>query len=931
VKRLLSLFLVISFLFTQVFILTNAEASFPRQISPELQKAQDLLTKMTPEERVGQLFLVTYIGTNTDESSFITKLIQNQHIGGVVLRADNDNFPATDNLPAVIRSKTTELQSLNWKATVAGIQTGEGSFQAGGNYAPLLIGISQEGDLAPYDQVINGVTPLPSLMAIGATWKPVNAEAVGKVLGSEMEAMGFNLLFGPSLDVLDLVRTDIGDDLGVRTFGGDPYWVGQFGKSYIKGVHEGSDNKVIVISTHFPGRGGSDRLPEDEVATVRKSLEQLKQIELYPFFSVTQENGDPLIKTDGLLLSHIRYQGFQGNIRATTRPVSFDETALDQLMALDQFSGWREQGGLVVSDDLGSAAVRKFFAPTGTNFDARQVAKAALLAGNDLLYLGNLRSTNDDSTYTTVVKTHEYFVQKYKEDPVFQQRVDEAVLRILTMKFKLYPYFSLGIVSLITNPIDQVGTSQQVTLDIARQAVTLVSPTLKDLNTDLPNSPKADDQIVIISDIIPQKQCSACDYQSIFLAKGLKDAIIRLYGPGAGDLVLPDRISAYSFDDLVAYMDGGDGGSDIGSRIQRANWIIIAFSDFRINSKPSIAFQRLFAEKSDLVQNKKIIGFAFNAPYYPDATDISKFTAYYALYSKTPQFIEIAARTLFKEITPSGILPVSVSSIGYDLIKATTPDPGQVIPLMVVSDGTSQGETESSSSTTNEAIVINAGDNLPIQTGIIKDQNGNPVPDGTIVRFIIDTQAATGTTTQIESQTTNGIARAVYKIPEKGTVKLSVTADPAALSQILQIEITNNGGTVTSINPTFAPTGSVANTIPTPATPGEEASFSLKHQLGVPTFLDWIIATVLIAIIVAALYRTGIKRQKKSWIPWVPLASGITGYLGYLLPIFNAGFAQKGIQTFGTIGIVLFTISGCTVGAILAILYLTIRKPKKTS
>ena len=115
----------------------------------------------------------------------------------------------------------------------------------------------------------------------------------------------------------------------------------------------------MVVAKHFPGRGSSDRVPEEEIATVRKSLEQLQQINLKPFFAVTNST-EPTELVDGLLVSHIRYQGFQGNIRATTRPVSFDPTALSDVLALPEFTSWRENGGLMVSDALGSQAVRDF-------------------------------------------------------------------------------------------------------------------------------------------------------------------------------------------------------------------------------------------------------------------------------------------------------------------------------------------------------------------------------------------------------------------------------------------------------------------------------------------------------------------------------------------------------------------------------------------
>ena len=138
----------------------------------------------------------------------------------------------------------------------------------------------------PTDQILSGLTPLPSEMAIGATWSPELARRVGEVNGRELSALGFNLFLGPSLDVLEMPAVS-GGDLGTRVFGGDPFWVGEMGSAYVEGLHSGSDNKLLVIAKHFPGVGGSDRLPEEEVSTVRKSLEQLKQIELAPFFAVT--------------------------------------------------------------------------------------------------------------------------------------------------------------------------------------------------------------------------------------------------------------------------------------------------------------------------------------------------------------------------------------------------------------------------------------------------------------------------------------------------------------------------------------------------------------------------------------------------------------------------------------------------------------------
>ncbi len=236
------------------------------------------------------------------------------------------------------------------------------------NYIPLFIGISQDGDGYPNDQILNGLTPLPDLMALGATWNPALAEQVGAVAGKELSSIGFNLYFGPSLDVLESPGSTLGNGLGASAFGGDPYWVGAMGSAYITGLHTGSNGRLMVIADHFPGRGSADRPAGGEPATVRKSLEQLKQIELAPFFSVTGNASTPESTADGLLVSHIRYQGFQGNIRSTTRPVSFDPQALSQILSLPAFATWRAAGGLMVSDDLGSQTVRQFYDPGGQSF-----------------------------------------------------------------------------------------------------------------------------------------------------------------------------------------------------------------------------------------------------------------------------------------------------------------------------------------------------------------------------------------------------------------------------------------------------------------------------------------------------------------------------------------------------------------------------------
>src|SRR5512143_4039117 len=84
-------------LFTFLTILISLLGSLPSARADgqfQNSKVQEVLASMSPEERVGQLFLVTFQGTNTASDSQIYDLIANHHVGGVVLSADNDNFVA---------------------------------------------------------------------------------------------------------------------------------------------------------------------------------------------------------------------------------------------------------------------------------------------------------------------------------------------------------------------------------------------------------------------------------------------------------------------------------------------------------------------------------------------------------------------------------------------------------------------------------------------------------------------------------------------------------------------------------------------------------------------------------------------------------------------------------------------------------------------
>jgi len=86
-----------------------------------------------------------------------------------------------------------------------------------------------------------------------------------------------------------------------------PLLGGAHGQAYIRGVHQGSAGKVAAVGKPLAGPGASDRSLDEEVATVDRSLDALRLIELQPFFAVTRL--EPVTDTvDALMTAHIRYR-----------------------------------------------------------------------------------------------------------------------------------------------------------------------------------------------------------------------------------------------------------------------------------------------------------------------------------------------------------------------------------------------------------------------------------------------------------------------------------------------------------------------------------------------------------------------------------------------------------------------------------------------
>lgn len=799
--------------------------------------AESILAGMTPEERVGQLFLITFRGVPKDGDP-VFDLIARHFVSGVVLRASNDNFVDSPSTLAEAQTLIGRLQTTRYSISAEAATPAPGELEGGPAFVPLLIGLSMDRDGKPIPEVLDGLSEIPTEMALGATWSPALARRVGEQLGFELSLLGVNLLLGPSLDVIEDPQPGRPGDIGVLSFGGDPYWVGLMGKAFVEGVHTGSDGGVAVIAKHFPGLGGSDRPIEEEVATVRKSLEDLQQVDLAPFFSATggAPGEDPAV-ADGLLTSHIRYQGLQGNIRATTRPVSLDNQALGQILALEPLATWRAGGGVMVGESLGSRALRRFYDPSEASFNGSQAAKDAFLAGNDLLMLDHFQSTGDPDEYTSMVTTIAAFVSRYRDDPTFAERVDEADLRILRMKLRLYGgSFPEGGVA--ARDLERLAGGGQLAFSVASQAASLITPADPE-SLGLP--PTVGQRIVFFTDARPVSQCSTCATRYWIDPEALESAVLELYGPGAAQQVGGWNLSSFTMADLARALGERAPATpslplapadDVLNALTSADWLVFSIQSARGGIFGSNALRLFLDQRPDLARSKRVVVFAQDVPYELDATDISKLDTYYALYGGSQAFVSLAARLLFQEVTAPGDLPVSVSGVGYDLISALSPDPGQKISLRAYS------EITGSVRVTPETGFAR-GDLVYVETSPILDHNGRAVPDGTPVEFQLTYQGET-LAPVVEATTVGGVAQASVQLDRIGLVSVQARSDLARVSDILQLDVQEGQPAfVTVIAPSPAPTrtveatGTAASMTPTPEGGVGEGPAGTAAPLGV--------------------------------------------------------------------------------------------------
>ncbi len=390
---------------------------------------QSTLQSMSTEEKVGQMFMLAFAGSQLDEA----RVLMEEHLVGGAYISD-ENVPTA---AAAVRL-CNKLQSFALN-TRLGI--------------PLLLGADQEGTWS----VMTAESAMgPGNMALGASADPQRAYDMYRVIAQETSAVGLNVVLGPAADCNSNPHNSI---IGMRSFGEDPQLVAAMTAAAVRGLKDGGS---VATLKHFPGHGDTTMDSHRGLPTVTRSRDELMRIDLHPF-AAGIEAGAKIVMT-----SHIVFTALD-----PLRPATLSPAILGDLLR-----GELGFDGMIVSDSMNMHSMRRNYAPA-------DAAIQGFNAGVDLMMLAEEHYDHDAERYLDKQRALIRAVIEAVEDGrIAAERVDDAVGRVLRLKAEAG--FSTAPLSEAAGAVG--GAAQRaVELEAARRALAV----LRDRRGLLPIDPSA--------------------------------------------------------------------------------------------------------------------------------------------------------------------------------------------------------------------------------------------------------------------------------------------------------------------------------------------------------------------------------------------------------------------------------------------------------
>ena len=610
---------------------TQSPPSLPAYKDPSFSidvRLSDLLSRMTLEEKVGQLLcplgweMYEIHGNEVCPSGKFKQLIKERNVGMLwaTYRADpwTKKTLANGLNPEMAAKAGNALQKYVMENTRLGI--------------PMFL-----AEEAPHGHMAIGATVFPTGIGMAATWSPELVKEVGQVIAKEIRSQGGHISYGP---VLDLTRDPRWSRVE-ETFGEDPVLSGTLGASMVDGLGGGNlSQKYATIATlkHFLAYAVPEGGQNGNYASV--GIRDLHQNFLPPFRKAIDA---------GALSVMTSYNSIDGI------PCTSNHYLLTQLLRNE----WKFRG-FVVSDLYSIEGIHEshFVAPTKEN-----AAIQSVMAGVDVDLGGD--------AYTNLC----HAVQSGQMDKAV---IDTAVCRVLRMKFEMglfeHPYVDPKIAAKTVRRKEHIELARK----IAQSSITL----LKNENSILPLS-KMINKVAVIGPNADNRYNMLGDYtapQEDSNVKTVLDGIITKLSPSRVEYVrgcairdttvneIEQAIEAARRSEGVIVVVGGSSARDFKTSYKETGAAVAeegSVSDMECGEGFDRASLSLLGRQQELLESLQKTGKPLIVVYIEGRPLEKNWASEYAdalltAYYPGQEGGNAIADVLFGDYNPSGRLPISV-------------------------------------------------------------------------------------------------------------------------------------------------------------------------------------------------------------------------------------------------------------------------------
>ncbi|WP_268123120.1 glycoside hydrolase family 3 N-terminal domain-containing protein [Roseivirga pacifica] len=321
---------VIWFCFSLLLVNTSLQAQkIYNKIDTERQNqwADSIFNAMTPDERLGQLFMVAaYSNRNEEHYKEIDQLVTEYNVGGLIF------FQGGPYRQAKLHNR----------------------YQAEAK-VPLMVAMDAEWGIG---MRLDSVYDFPKQMTLGAIQDDEWVYKMGEEVANQFKALKMHINFAPVVDVNVNPNNPV---IGYRSFGEDKHDVAEKGIAYMKGLQ---DNGIMANAKHFPGHGDTSVDSHHDLPVINHDTVRMSDTELYPFRELMK---DSLLS---VMVAHLQIPAYDN--RKNTPTTLSDKVVTDLLKKDLQFDG------LAFTDAMNMQGVAKYYEPGEADVKALQ-------AGNDVI------------------------------------------------------------------------------------------------------------------------------------------------------------------------------------------------------------------------------------------------------------------------------------------------------------------------------------------------------------------------------------------------------------------------------------------------------------------------------------------------------------------------------------------------------------------